>query len=365
MKLYYLANIRLPTEKAHGIQIIKMCEAFARAGLEVELLVPRRRNFIREDPFSYYNVAKIFKIRTIPAIDFLNSTKFGFWLGAFSFSIASIVARASMKDGMVYSRDELPLWVLGFFGKTIVWEVHMPRDNRVARALLKRCKKIVAISQGLKRFYETKKIPKESILVAHDGVDLEDFVIEVNKKEIKKNLGLPEGVPIVMYVGRLDPWKGVQTLLDAAAYLPGVQVVIIGEGDQLARFKERYKNVIFTGYLPYRDLPKNQKVADVLVIPNSKKSIVSAQYTSPLKVFAHMASGVPMVVSDLPSLREVLSEESAMFVNADDPQALAKGIESILADRRHGALIAEHALVEVKKYTWDKRAERIMQFIQS
>ena len=54
MKILYLADIRLPTEKAHGAQIMKTCEALARAGHAVELVVPRRANAMRgADTFAY------------------------------------------------------------------------------------------------------------------------------------------------------------------------------------------------------------------------------------------------------------------------------------------------------------------------
>ena len=61
MKILYLAQIRLPTEKAHGIQIMKTCEAFAEQGAEVVLVVPSHRGDIRQDPFEYYRVKRNFK----------------------------------------------------------------------------------------------------------------------------------------------------------------------------------------------------------------------------------------------------------------------------------------------------------------
>ena len=62
MKIYYIANARMPTEKAHGIQIIYMCKAFADAGMDVELVIPRRLNPIKDDPFDYYGVKRNFRI---------------------------------------------------------------------------------------------------------------------------------------------------------------------------------------------------------------------------------------------------------------------------------------------------------------
>lgn len=52
MKLLYIANLRMPTPKAYGIQIAKNCEAFARAGLEVELVVPSRPT-LNQDFYDY------------------------------------------------------------------------------------------------------------------------------------------------------------------------------------------------------------------------------------------------------------------------------------------------------------------------
>jgi len=59
MKLIYLANIRMPTEKAHGVQIMKMCEAFSENGVSVDLIVSERGD-AKKDPFQYYGVKNNF-----------------------------------------------------------------------------------------------------------------------------------------------------------------------------------------------------------------------------------------------------------------------------------------------------------------
>ena len=60
IKIFYLANARIPTEKAHGIQIMKMCEALAEQSCELELVIPRRINRLKIDGFEYYKVKKEF-----------------------------------------------------------------------------------------------------------------------------------------------------------------------------------------------------------------------------------------------------------------------------------------------------------------
>ncbi len=71
MKLIYVANIRLPTEKAYGVQIMKTCEAIARLGIDVRLIIPTRKSiaFAGVNPFEHYGVEKNFTIQRIPTID--------------------------------------------------------------------------------------------------------------------------------------------------------------------------------------------------------------------------------------------------------------------------------------------------------
>ena len=371
-KIIYIANIRIPTERAHGIQIINMCEAFAHEVIEVELLVPWRFNDIYEDTFLYYDIEKNFKITKIFSLDlvqlsrveFVQLGRVGFWIQSFSFATFSSLYVLFKKADTIYSRDELPLWFLSFFKKNLVWEVHMPRDNVIARMLRRRIKKIITISQGLKDFYISKGVPSERIFVAHDGVDLHAFSVEVEKKEVRAKLGLPLSKPIAMYIGRLDKWKGVKTLLEASKRMDGVQVVIVGEGDQLKEFKKHYPNAIFTGPLPYRDLPYNQQAADILIVPNSADSDISRLYTSPLKVFAHMASGIPIVVSDLPALREIVNNEVVYFFEPDNETNLVETILYALSHKDESLKKAKKAKHIVQNYSWQNRVKKILAFIQ-
>ena len=63
-KIIYIADTRMPTEMAHGLQIMKMCEAFVESGVELELIIPLRFHISdlgKKDPFDYYKVERIFK----------------------------------------------------------------------------------------------------------------------------------------------------------------------------------------------------------------------------------------------------------------------------------------------------------------
>jgi len=82
-----------------------------------------------------------------------------------------------------------------------------------------------------------------------------------------------------------------------------------------------------------------------------------------MKLFEYMASGTPIIASDVPSLREVLSVESAVWVCPDDSEELASMISRIFTDGESGTKYAQSALEEVSNYTWEKRAREVLRRI--
>ena len=370
MELIYIANVRMPTEKAHGIQIMKMCEAFDDQGIKVELVIPWRFNGIKQNSFKYYGIKENFKINKIFSLDliFLNIPKIFFWLQSLTFSISVFFYLLFKKADIIYSRDSFPLYLLSFFKKNIVYESHIfPNNIFFHKRVFKKSRFIITITQGLKDLFIKKGIDRNKILVAPDGVDLEDFDIEITKEEARKKLNLPLNKKIIMYIGLFDKWKGYLILLESSKlFNDEMKLVMIGGTEkQIGELKEKYPNVIFLGYRLYTDMPMNQKAADVLVIPNSGKTVISKYYTSPLKLFGYMASKRPIIASDLPSLREILDENNAILVKSDNPQLLAEKIRQTLKNYGFSSKLSLEAFENVQKYSWINRVKSILFFIKS
>lgn len=363
-KLFYIANIRLPTEKAHGLQIMKTCEALARQGVEMELIVPRRLNRIKDDPFVFYGVAKNFKITQLWCLDFLGwkfFKRFTFWLETFTFTI---VVRLCLlrKKAIYYTRDLLPALVLP---SPIFYEIHTVPDvvTEFHHRAWQRAKGIVVISDGIKQALVGQGIESKKILVARDAVDVHQFQIHYSSSECRAKLHLPDHQKIVVYTGHLYEWKGAALLAEAAKRLPkGIHTYIVGgtEAD-IREFRRTHiaPNLHIVGWQEHARMPYWQKAADLLVLPTSGHKAIGARYTSPLKLFEYIISGTPLVVPRLPAMQEVLSQSEAIFFEPDDDRSLQVAIENFFSGSQKKELIH----LSVEQFSWQERAGKIINFV--
>jgi glycosyltransferase involved in cell wall biosynthesis len=173
---------------------------------------------------------------------------------------------------------------------------------------------------------------------------------------------------VAAYAGHLYPWKGVDVLVRAIARAPGIAGLIVG-GHPGERDRARVDALVaelgiqdrvqITGLLPFRDVRARLRDAAVLVLPNSS-SAISERYTSPLKLFEYLTLGRPIVASDLPAIREILTHErTALLVPPDDPAALAGALERLAADDGLAASLGRAAQALAANYTWSQRARRL------
>ena len=369
MKLLYVANARIPTEKAHGLQIMKTCEAFTKPYHDVELIIPSRRNPLKEhDPFEYYSINSHFVITRLPTLDLVEFGKFGFFIQSFTFAICAAWYIHKQKSDLIYARDEKSLYFLSLLKKNvdnIMLEVHTNTYNFFMRQLLQKSLRLITITHGLKHFYTERGVPDKQIIVAPDALDERLFVISMSKEDARKKLRLPLDNKIIVYTGHLYGWKGAQYVAEAANMLPpNTAVYFVGGTERdIKRFKKECaskKNVHIVGHRPHSEMPLWQRAADVLVLPNSAKEEISRLYTSPAKLFEYMASGRPIVASNIPSLSEVLNTKNAVLVAPDSANALAEGILALLSDKEMAELLALQAKRDVAQYTWNIRVQTIL-----
>ncbi|MFH1286452.1 MAG: glycosyltransferase [Candidatus Magasanikbacteria bacterium] len=365
MKLYYVANVRVPTEKAHGYQISKMCESLVRAGADVTLVIPQRRNFIDESLFKFYGIEEnLFKIKRIPTIDLTFIQKKIFYrILSFSFACFSFLYFLFKRGNVsIYCRGESVLW-LAMLPKRfcVFWESHIkPGRLDLYQKPVSRLRGVVCVtSYYQKEIIEIFDISKENVLLFPDAVDIEAFNIQKEQDVARKLLGIPQDKWIVMYVGSDLKWKGVDVLKGAANLLPANFLVIFvgnisSEGDGKG---------YYVGQKNQKEIPLWLKASDCLVLTGNSESSVSRNYTSPLKMFEYMASKRPIVSFRIPSFGDILGSGNSLVLKNNTPEDLASNLLHLEENPSVASKIVDQAFLDVQAYTWDKRAVTVLSFL--
>lgn len=376
MKIYYVVNARLPTEKAHGIQIAKMCEALVMAGADVVLLVPRRST-VSQSLREFYDLEIDISVRRLPVLDCYEWGAIGFWMGSVSFMCAYAAffllqrLHGNGRDRMmIYTTDidQFSFSLIPLLGIPYVVEMHDAKPWSFRFWLfLRRAAGVVVINKIIREeIAATFGIAREGIAVHPNGIDVDFFSSDRNRAGARVARGMPPDVPIALYAGKCYPWKGLDAFVVAAAASPSVHFYLVGgERSELAvaaGVSAIPTNIAAVGHQPYRIMPEWLAAADILILTGTRRNNYSYLHTSPMKLFEYMAVGRPMVVPDTPAVREVVSEQEVFFYTPDDGIDLAEKIAYILSHPDEAA--AKAAAVAVRRFSWQLRADAIMGFMR-
>jgi len=227
------------------------------------------------------------------------------------------------------------------------------------------CHRILAPTErerdNLIRLYDA---PAEKIGVVPCGVNLNLFCPQP-KAAARKRLALDPADTILLYVGRFDPLKGLDTLLEAMAHFkshPGIRLVIAGgDGDESPAYRamvqktkklEIDENVMFVGRIAQQNLPPYYGAADVLVMPSRYESFGMVGLEA-------LACGLPVVATPVGAVDELIRKTRAGCIVSDPtPQGLADGIQSIINSRTIPA--ADVIRQSIREYSWSNVASAVI-----
>lgn len=373
MKIAYVSHARFPTEKAHGNQIARVCEAMSNLGHDVTLLAPDVHNEVRENFVEYYGVKSNVTLNYVPTKDALLSR----WIpGRF----AMLFTMRSYRKGLtaffkkhtydlLYARSPHVLASMLATNIPVILELHtLPRRNKhrfVSQC--KRCMLVVCLTSPMKEELITWGVPQEHILVEGDAVDVDRFTGLQDSE-----LDLPKDKPVIGYVGSLVTMdnleKGVGVLIQAVQELDVFTWIVGGPNSMVKKYRNlatslgfANSDIRFEGRIPAEAVPTAIARCDVCVYPAPKSNHpFFMRDTSPLKLYEYLAAGVPIVCADIPPVRDIVDESVVWFFEAGNKQSLKDAITRALT---HKELSQEKARIGkeiVLHHTWEKRMERIM-----
>lgn len=368
MRIAYLHACEIPSVYANGVHVMRMCDAFADAGHDITLYAAPG-NTPAEDIHAYYGTRNRFPVRIFatPRLPVL-----GRWIRAWQVRRA---VRSSGGVDLVYGRDLYALLASAGLAP-LVYETHLlrpGRDQRLVERLLFRLRglrRVVTITQALAEDYR-RTVPRlrrpggPEVVTVSDCADLPPATGPTAALP-----GRPDALK-VGYVGHLYPGRGIDIILELAASLPDADFHLVGGTDEdLAHWRSRPHppHVHFHGHLPPAELHPYYRAFDLVLAPYQRRISCAggagdiARWISPMKLFEYMSHGKAIVASDLPVLREVLTDGvNCLLCPPDDVAAWAAAIKRLADAPEERAALGRVAEQQLRRdYTWRARVDRVL-----
>jgi len=214
--------------------------------------------------------------------------------------------------------------------------------------------RIIAVSRASKEFI--RRFTRVPVEVIQNGVNVDFFDIPLSKEEAKEKLGLGERV--VLYVGRLEPRKGVSTLINAMKHVDGT-LLVAGQGSMLPLLRERARllgvgeRVKFLGVVEYSKLPLLYRASDVFVLPSLSEAFG-------IVLLEAMASGTPVIGTNVGGIPEII-DGCGLLVPPGNSERLAEAINLVLGNQNVEKRLGRLGRRRVEKvYDWNVVVRRIV-----
>jgi D-inositol-3-phosphate glycosyltransferase len=206
-------------------------------------------------------------------------------------------------------------------------------------------------------------VPAQRISVVPCGVDIERFRPR-HRSQVRQRLGIPQKERVVLFVGRIEPLKGIDVLLRAVSKLDGeFRVLVIGgDGKDLARKGELSAlasqlgiadRITFLDAVPHGDLPLYYNAADVCVVPSYYESFG-------LVAVEAMACGLPVIASRVGGLKETVQDgQTGYLVPWLCPEPFAERLELLLNNEPLRRSLGREARAAAERFRWSEVAARV------
>ena len=365
MRILVASAFEASSQLANAINTVKMAQGFARLGHQVTIVCRQPPEGI----VSPEKLAKIYGLTESLVWVQLPCKIFGYSINQnWRFALLALVVALQKRPDLVYARNYIFPWLTSKLGIATVAEKHSPIETNTAPF----CRLVdatrhphfylwVTISHRLANYYHSQGVPEKKLIVLSDAVDLKLF----QRPDRLPASPYAENCANVAYVGHLYDYKGIPTVLEAAEIALDVRFHFVGGlAEDIDRQQKRSQalelhNVTFHGLKPQVEVPNFLWHADVLLLPPSQHH-PSAAWTSPVKLGEYLASGTPIVATDIPALRDWLTDEEVEFVQPDNAEAMVEGIRHLLNDRQRAEQLRRSGLVKAQELSYEQRAEAIL-----
>lgn len=270
-------------------------------------------------------------------------------------SIAPIFVKKRNKVPIVLTSNTFPGYSW-FYRDAIVDTFAKTYTYGIGRWILNSYDRVILLYTRASKDAESFGVPPERILTIPNGVDFENFRLNLDVNEMRTRLSIAEDDKVLLFVGRLARIKRIEILIRLTQRLLkegfNVKTIIVGDGP-LRPFYEKLaepvrKNIIFTGWLKRKQTYKYFLIADVFVLPSMSEGL-------PTVLLDACAARRPSIASDVNGVSDIVVHgETGFLVENWDINSYTQYAKALITDddltKKMGAKAAEHA---EKNFNWD------------
>lgn len=376
MKITYIENVRIPSERAHAYQITTTCAWMAKLGHQVTLVNPDRADV---SVFDFFHWPKgLFEHVRIPCWDPLSWMPMRFKKIGYVLQRASFLRHASRfvvthQTDVWYTRDLAMVDRLsGFTNAPWFLELHDEPTTNIERwnRVKERIAGFVVISQGLRTRLIELGVATDRIMVAPDGFEPREFEALGVRTELREQYHVPQDAFVVFYSGSFYSWKGIDSIVRCWHKTDkNTHLVLMGGPDDFERNRisglipeSASDRIHIIPTLPRVEGIRVHSMGDIGLLASDPDQKVASSYTSPLKLFEYLAAGLPILASDVPSSHDVLTDEVARFFGKGDVEFL-RALSAVQSDPEWVKLSHERCRPFVDRYSWERRTNGILEYI--
>ncbi|NJO40613.1 MAG: glycosyltransferase family 4 protein [Cyanobacteria bacterium RU_5_0] len=387
MKHYlFFTRHTLPLPRADLVQVVNCANAAANLGYStvltylrkakngfnpIEWLAPFHPNNPDESLAKFYNMQEKLKVSALPVFT-LDNRSLNRW-----FNPSTVVSKYYFPihlrpvTQLVHTRDWNFIKAAIKYGIPAIYEHHHYEQKQFEPNIVNHplFQIAVTVADTVREDMIQNGMPSGKVIKLHNGFN-RSFLIRYPQpaKLWREKLLANWRSHLVVYSGALHSFKGVDLMMDVAKELPFVQFVFAG-GDanqvnayeQLAADKQ-LGNVKFLGYVLHEQLASLLQAADILVHPHC--SGIASTFTSPLKFFDYMASGTPIVATEIAPLMEFKPFNVVSgWCEPDNPVKLAECIQRVLETHPRKLEGYINTIDFVQQFSWENRIEKILSYV--
>jgi len=365
-----------PTDPVGLVRIWAVADALMSVGDEVTVFAPRYRSAL---------MPRRSQVAPIPMLPGSVIRPISYAVGAF---ISGLWRGFRKRPAVVYYRwmeSVHPLLLARIFGAVCICEVNgepVPPwgvagwRGRLTRALasfaLRRCDRVVALTEGLSRLVQTEYgVLADRVALLPSGTDTSLFhPMETNR--CVQEAGLDPACEYIGFVGSFYRYQGLGTLLEAFERLrarrPAVRLLMVGDGEEASALREQAAQrgltrwITWTGRVPYSRVPTLIGAMDVCVAPFCG----GRGETSPVKIFDYLACGKPVVASAIPSVAALFAlSNGVVLVEPDRAEVLANAVFSLLDRPKESQRLGQDGRTFVEERCgWEAIVQRLRDLVE-